>query len=71
MGPQAESPRASNSTLLSIFGYDIPEGTVIIPNLQGAHLDETVWEQPHEFRPGTWRDWVPGMGAARAGRCGH
>uniref|UniRef100_A0A4X1V6R6 Steroid 21-hydroxylase n=1 Tax=Sus scrofa TaxID=9823 RepID=A0A4X1V6R6_PIG len=35
----------------SIFGYDIPEGTVVIPNLQGAHLDETVWEQPHEFRP--------------------
>uniref|UniRef100_A0A8C3X7N0 Steroid 21-hydroxylase n=1 Tax=Catagonus wagneri TaxID=51154 RepID=A0A8C3X7N0_9CETA len=35
----------------SIFGYDIPKGTVVIPNLQGAHLDETVWEQPHEFRP--------------------
>ncbi|XP_074204509.1 steroid 21-hydroxylase isoform X6 [Camelus bactrianus] len=35
----------------SIFGYDIPEGMVVIPNLQGAHLDETVWEQPHEFRP--------------------
>ncbi|ELR52144.1 Steroid 21-hydroxylase, partial [Bos mutus] len=33
----------------SIFGYDIPEGMVVIPNLQGAHLDETVWEQPHEF----------------------
>ncbi|XP_034886426.1 LOW QUALITY PROTEIN: steroid 21-hydroxylase [Mirounga leonina] len=35
----------------SILGYDIPEGTVVIPNLQGAHLDETVWERPHEFRP--------------------
>ncbi|DAA16346.1 TPA: steroid 21-hydroxylase [Bos taurus] len=35
----------------SIFGYDIPEGMVVIPNLQGAHLDETVWEQPYEFRP--------------------
>ncbi|XP_006904686.1 steroid 21-hydroxylase [Pteropus alecto] len=35
----------------SIFGYDIPEGTVVIPNLQGAHLDETVWERPHEFWP--------------------
>ncbi|KAB0339493.1 hypothetical protein FD755_024936 [Muntiacus reevesi] len=22
---------------------------VVIPNLQGAHLDETVWQQPHEF----------------------
>uniref|UniRef100_A0A2K5LN80 Cytochrome P450 family 21 subfamily A member 2 n=1 Tax=Cercocebus atys TaxID=9531 RepID=A0A2K5LN80_CERAT len=35
----------------SISGYDIPEGTVIIPNLQGAHLDEMVWERPHEFWP--------------------
>nr|XP_008536838.1 PREDICTED: steroid 21-hydroxylase [Equus przewalskii] len=35
----------------SIVGYDIPKGTIIIPNLQGAHLDETIWEQPHEFRP--------------------
>ncbi|XP_034516386.1 steroid 21-hydroxylase isoform X3 [Ailuropoda melanoleuca] len=39
----------------SILGYDIPEGTIVIPNLQGAHLDETVWERPHEFRPGAWR----------------
>lgn len=36
----------------SISGYDIPEGTVVIPNLQGANLDETVWERPHEFLPG-------------------
>ncbi|XP_040844341.1 steroid 21-hydroxylase isoform X1 [Ochotona curzoniae] len=35
----------------SISGYDIPEGTVVIPNLQGANLDETVWERPHEFLP--------------------
>ncbi|KAI4561089.1 hypothetical protein MJG53_021146, partial [Ovis ammon polii x Ovis aries] len=43
----------------SIFGYDIPEGMVVIPNLQGAHLDETVWEQPHEFRPGAWWGGCP------------
>uniref|UniRef100_A0A8C9DRU4 Steroid 21-hydroxylase n=1 Tax=Prolemur simus TaxID=1328070 RepID=A0A8C9DRU4_PROSS len=35
----------------SIFGYDIPEGTVVIPNLQGAHLDDTVWERAQEFWP--------------------
>uniref|UniRef100_A0A8C7B2S9 Steroid 21-hydroxylase n=1 Tax=Neovison vison TaxID=452646 RepID=A0A8C7B2S9_NEOVI len=35
----------------SILGYDIPEGMVVIPNLQGAHLDETVWERPQEFWP--------------------
>lgn len=37
------------------MGYDIPKGTVIITNLQGALLDSTVWEQPHEFRPGMCR----------------
>ncbi|XP_047413651.1 steroid 21-hydroxylase isoform X2 [Sciurus carolinensis] len=35
----------------SIFGYDIPEDTVVIPNLQGANLDEMVWERPEEFWP--------------------
>ncbi|KAI5136502.1 Steroid 21-Hydroxylase [Manis pentadactyla] len=40
----------------SISGYDIPEGTVIIPNLQGAHLDKSVWERPHEFRPERFLD---------------
>ncbi|XP_006875629.1 PREDICTED: steroid 21-hydroxylase-like isoform X2 [Chrysochloris asiatica] len=35
----------------SILGYDIPEGMVVIPNLLGAHFDETVWERPQEFRP--------------------
>lgn len=33
------------------MGYDIPEDTVIIPNIQGANLDETVWERPLEFWP--------------------
>ncbi|XP_004452440.1 steroid 21-hydroxylase [Dasypus novemcinctus] len=44
----------------SIFGYHIPEGTVVIPNLQAAHLDETVWEEPHEFRPDRFLE--PGAG---------
>ncbi|XP_012928251.1 steroid 21-hydroxylase isoform X1 [Heterocephalus glaber] len=34
-----------------IAGYDIPRDTVIIPNIQGANLDETLWERPHEFWP--------------------
>ncbi|XP_049620735.1 steroid 21-hydroxylase [Suncus etruscus] len=40
----------------SIMGYDIPKGMVIITNLQGALLDSTVWEQPHEFRPERFLD---------------
>ncbi|KAF3815188.1 hypothetical protein GH733_016570 [Mirounga leonina] len=35
----------------SILGYDIPEGTVVIPNLQGAHLDETIASWPPGARP--------------------
>ncbi|XP_007949637.1 steroid 21-hydroxylase [Orycteropus afer afer] len=35
----------------SILGYDIPEGMIVIPNLLGANLDETLWERPHEFWP--------------------
>ncbi|XP_077017501.1 steroid 21-hydroxylase isoform X2 [Tamandua tetradactyla] len=44
----------------SISGYDIPEGTVVIANLQGAHLDDMVWEEPHEFRPDRFLE--PGAG---------
>ncbi|CAO2609059.1 Steroid 21-hydroxylase [Lemmus lemmus] len=35
----------------SISGYDIPKDTVIIPNIQGANLDEMVWELPSQFCP--------------------
>ncbi|XP_004621383.2 steroid 21-hydroxylase [Sorex araneus] len=40
----------------SILGYDIPQDTVVIPNLQGALLDPTFWEQPREFRPDRFLD---------------
>lgn len=35
----------------SISGYDVPKDTIIIPNIQGANLDETVWELPSQFWP--------------------
>lgn len=40
---------------------------VVIPNLQGAHLDETVWERPQEFRPGAWWQGRGGGCGTRAG----
>nr|XP_004672045.2 steroid 21-hydroxylase [Jaculus jaculus] len=49
VAPLALPHRATRTS--SICGYDIPEGTIVIPNLQGANLDETAWERPHEFRP--------------------
>ncbi|KAJ8792085.1 hypothetical protein J1605_020144 [Eschrichtius robustus] len=65
--PLALPHRATRAS--SIFGYDIPEGMVVVPNLQGAHLDETVWERPHEFRPDRFLD--PGANpSALAFGCG-
>ncbi|KAG8127567.1 hypothetical protein E2320_014478 [Naja naja] len=36
----------------SLSGFFIPKGTTVIPNLYGAHHDETKWHHPLEFRPG-------------------
>ncbi|KAM6473554.1 steroid 21-hydroxylase [Liasis olivaceus] len=35
----------------SLSGFPIPKGTTVIPNLYGAHHDETKWHRPLEFRP--------------------
>ena len=32
-------------------GYDIPEGTVILPNLWAIHHDPDLWKNPDEFNP--------------------
>ncbi|XP_074092752.1 steroid 21-hydroxylase isoform X2 [Macrotis lagotis] len=35
----------------NICGFDIPKNTIVIPNIYGAHHDDSVWEQSCEFRP--------------------
>ncbi|KAL7875316.1 hypothetical protein SRHO_G00062860 [Serrasalmus rhombeus] len=57
----------------SIAGYFIPENTVVIPNLFGAHHDPEVWTDPYSFRPerflegggGSLRALMPFGGGAR------
>ncbi|KAG2469639.1 CP237 protein, partial [Polypterus senegalus] len=34
-----------------LFGYTIPKGTTVIPNLSSVLHDDTQWKFPHEFNP--------------------
>ncbi|XP_074648421.1 cytochrome P450 1A1-like [Tubulanus polymorphus] len=34
-----------------IGGFDVPEGTVVLLNLYSLAQDESVWKDPHDFRP--------------------
>ncbi|XP_034380377.1 steroid 21-hydroxylase [Arvicanthis niloticus] len=47
--PLALPHRATKTS--SISGYDIPKDMIVIPNIQGANLDESVWELPSKFWP--------------------
>uniref|UniRef100_A0A8C1K6E8 Cytochrome P450 2F2-like n=1 Tax=Cyprinus carpio TaxID=7962 RepID=A0A8C1K6E8_CYPCA len=56
-----EVQRVANTVPLSVFhcttkdtelmGYNIPKGTVIIPNLTTVLKEEGQWKFPHEFNP--------------------
>ncbi|KAJ8417898.1 hypothetical protein AAFF_G00227410 [Aldrovandia affinis] len=56
-----EAQRVANTVPLSVFhattkdtqlmGYDIPKGTLIIPNLSSVLNEESQWKFPHDFNP--------------------
>ncbi|KAM4618896.1 cytochrome P450 2C3-like isoform 2-T2 [Polymixia lowei] len=56
-----ESQRFSSTLPLSVFhsttkdtelmGYQIPKGTLVIPNLSSVLYEEGQWKFPHEFNP--------------------
>ncbi|XP_072493677.1 steroid 21-hydroxylase isoform X2 [Notamacropus eugenii] len=35
----------------TLCGFDIPKNAIVIPNIYGAHHDDSVWAQPYDFRP--------------------
>ncbi|XP_020829766.1 steroid 21-hydroxylase [Phascolarctos cinereus] len=43
----------------SLCGFDIPKNTIIIPNIYGAHHDDSVWAQPYDFRPDRFLEAEP------------
>ena len=36
---------------VKFHGYDIPKGTMIMPNVHCIHYDPRYWDEPEEFRP--------------------
>lgn len=36
------------------MGYRIPQGSIVIANLWGIHLDPEIYPEPNEFRPERW-----------------
>ncbi|XP_072045167.1 cytochrome P450 2U1-like [Amphiura filiformis] len=48
-------PRASTVDT-RLFGYDIPKGTLILPNIWGILHDGNLWKDPHTFNPERFLD---------------
>ncbi|XP_071956503.1 cytochrome P450 2U1-like [Antedon mediterranea] len=48
-------PRKTNETI-SVSGYTIPPGTMIVANLWAVHHDEAIWKKPYDFVPERFLD---------------
>ncbi|XP_023372804.1 cytochrome P450 2U1 isoform X2 [Otolemur garnettii] len=52
--PLAIPHMTSERTVLQ--GYNIPKGTMILPNLWSVHRDPAIWEKPEDFYPNRFLD---------------
>ena len=41
---------------VELRGYTIPKGTTVMSNLYAVHRDETIWDQPYQFKPSRFLD---------------
>ncbi|XP_072030469.1 cytochrome P450 2U1-like [Amphiura filiformis] len=48
-------PRAATIDT-KLYGYDIPRGTMVIPNLWAIHHDERIWKEAESFKPERFLD---------------
>ena len=41
---------------VTILGYTIPKGSVVMPNIYCIHRDPELWDEPTRFNPDRWLD---------------
>lgn len=54
IAPMGIAHRAMKNT--QFYGYNIPEGTIVLTSLYSVHMDEGFWKDPSEFRPERFLD---------------
>ncbi|KAG5896789.1 hypothetical protein JTB14_008365 [Gonioctena quinquepunctata] len=54
IAPLGIAHRAIRNT--DLFGYNIPENTIILTNLYSVHMEKSYWEDPLDFRPERFLD---------------
>lgn len=49
IAPLGIAHRVTRNT--DLYGYTIPEGTMVLTNLFSVHMDPNHWNEPYDFKP--------------------